>query len=43
MTVASLSQALPEPEFTHLLSTFSVVPAPVKAAALAAFRAAPGA
>ena len=35
MTVASLSQALPEPEFTHILS---LVPAPVKAAELTAFR-----
>ena len=38
MTVACLSQALPEPEFTHILSTFPLVPAPVKAAALTAFR-----
>lgn len=38
MTVASLSQALPEPEFTHILSLFPLVPAPVKAAALTAFR-----
>ena len=38
MTVASLSQALPEPEFTHILSTFPHVPAPVKAAELTAFR-----
>jgi len=31
--------ALTAPEFTHLLSPFPLVPAPVKAAALAAFRA----
>ena len=43
MTVASLRQALPDPEFTHLLGTFPLVPASVNAAALAAFRAAPGA
>jgi hypothetical protein len=30
--------ALTAPEFTHLLSTFPLVPAPVKSAALAAFR-----
>jgi hypothetical protein len=35
--------ALTAPEFTHILSTVPLVPAPVKAAALAAFRAAPGA
>ena len=34
--------ALTEPEFTHLLSTCPLVPAPVKVAALAAFRAGPG-
>lgn len=38
MTVASLRQALPEPEFTHILSTFPLGPAPVKSAVLAAFR-----
>ena len=31
--------ALTAPEFTHLLSPFPLVPAPVKAAALAAFHA----
>ena len=30
--------ALTEPEFTHILSTFPLVPAPVKAAALAEYR-----
>jgi|GEM_PF-4913873 len=34
-------QALTEPEFTHILSTFPLVPASVKAATLAAFRAPP--
>ena len=33
--------ALTAPEFTHLLSTFPLVPAPVKAAAVVAFRAPP--
>jgi hypothetical protein len=33
--------ALTEPEFTHILSTFPLVPAPVKSAALAAFRRSP--
>ena len=33
--------ALTEPEFTHILSTFPLVPAPVKAAAVVAFRAPP--
>jgi hypothetical protein len=33
--------ALTAPEFTHLLSTFPLGPAPVKAAALAAFNAGP--
>ncbi len=31
--------ALTEPEFTHILSSFPLVPAPVKPAALAVFRA----
>ena len=31
--------ALTEPEFGHILSTFPLVSAPVKTAALAAFRA----
>lgn len=31
--------SLTEPEFTHLLSTFPLVPEPVKAAAVATFRA----
>ena len=30
--------ALTEPEFTHILGTFPLVPEPVKVAALAAFR-----
>ena len=34
---------LTAPEFTHILSTFPLVPVPVKSAVLAAFRAAPGA
>jgi hypothetical protein len=33
------SRALIEPEFTHILSTFPLVPETTKAAALAAFRA----
>jgi hypothetical protein len=33
--------ALTAPEFTHLLSPFPPVPAPEKAAALAAFNAGP--
>jgi hypothetical protein len=36
--LAAHLSALTEPEFTHILSTFPLVPAPVKAAALAAFR-----
>ena len=35
--------ALNAPEFTHMLSPFPLVPAPVKSSALTAFRAAPGA
>ena len=38
--VAHLS-ALTAPEFTHILSTFPLVPAPAKSAVLAAFRAPP--
>jgi hypothetical protein len=38
VTVASLSQAPADSEFTHIVGTFRLVPTPVKAAALTAFR-----